>query len=182
VESETVWRVKKNKLEQKVYTADDLMNISMAVDQVAYYIRVPLEVDLAEAGTFMSRKMRATLSKHPVAKDLWPRTEPSDWGLGEALLLDSIEVGIGRVCEPTAHFIGRDFMNFTLTPGNGPFSEVKINIASSHRNGKIDRQYRRSRHLTARNFCRRSARLRHTSGTQNPSRRASFFAFLNTFH
>ena len=65
MESETVWRVKKNKLEQKVYTADDLMNISMAVD-------------LAEAGTFMSRKMRATLSKHPVAKDLWPRTEPSD--------------------------------------------------------------------------------------------------------
>ena len=78
MDSETVWRVKKNKLEQKVYTADDLMNISMAVDQVAYYIRVPLEVDLAEAGTFMSRKMRATLSKHPVAKDLWPRTEPSD--------------------------------------------------------------------------------------------------------
>lgn len=78
LEKLTVWRVKKNKLEQKVYTADDLMSISMAVDQVAYYIRFPLEFDLAGAGSFMSRKMRATLSKHPVAKDLWPRTEPSE--------------------------------------------------------------------------------------------------------
>lgn len=65
----TVWRVKKNKLEQKVYTADDLMNMSMAVDEVAYYIRFPLEGDLANAGA-LSRKMRATLSGHPVAKEL----------------------------------------------------------------------------------------------------------------
>jgi len=78
LEKLTVWRVKKNKLEQTVYTADDLMNISMAVDQVAYYIRFPLQADLADAGAFMSRRMRATLSRHPVAKDLWPRTESSE--------------------------------------------------------------------------------------------------------
>jgi hypothetical protein len=72
-----VWRVKKNKLEQKVYTADDLMNISMAVDQVAYYIRFPLDGDLVNACAFMSRKIRAMLSRHPVAKELWPPMDPA---------------------------------------------------------------------------------------------------------
>jgi hypothetical protein len=78
LEKLTVWRVKKNKLEQKVYTADDLMNISMAVDEVAYYICFPTDGELADVGAFMSRKMRATLARHPVAKDLWPRTESSE--------------------------------------------------------------------------------------------------------
>ena len=77
LEKLTVWRVKKNKLEQKVYTADDLMNISMAVDQIAYCLHFPTEDEVANVGAFMSRKMRATLSRHPVAKDLWPRTESS---------------------------------------------------------------------------------------------------------
>jgi len=54
------------------------MNSSMAVDQIAYYIRFPVEGDLASVGAFMSRKMRATLSDHPVAKELWPRTEPAE--------------------------------------------------------------------------------------------------------
>ena len=75
LEKITVWRVKKNKLEQKVYTADDLMNISMAVDEIAYYIGFPTDGELADVGAFMSRKMRATLTRHPLAKDLWPSTE-----------------------------------------------------------------------------------------------------------
>ena len=78
LEELTVWRVKKNKLERKVYTADDLMNFSMAVDEVAYYIRFPTGGELADVGAFMSRRMRATLTGHPVAKDLWPRTESSE--------------------------------------------------------------------------------------------------------
>jgi hypothetical protein len=78
LEKLTVWRVKKNKLEQKVYTADDLMNISMAVDEVAYYINFPTVGELADVGAFMSRRMRATLTGHPVAKDLWPRSESSE--------------------------------------------------------------------------------------------------------
>jgi hypothetical protein len=72
LEKLTVWRVKKNKLEHKIYSADDLMNISIAVDQVAYNLHYPTDDELASMGPFMSRKMRATLSRHPVAKELWP--------------------------------------------------------------------------------------------------------------
>jgi hypothetical protein len=78
LEKLTVWRVKKNRMERKVYTADDLMNISIAVDQVAYYLHYPTDDELANVGGFMSRKMRTTLTGHPIAKDLWPGTDTAE--------------------------------------------------------------------------------------------------------
>ena len=76
LEKLTVWRLKKNKLEQKVYSADDLMNISLAIDQIAYYLHYPTDDDMARMGAFTSRRMRATISMHPVAEELWHGTEP----------------------------------------------------------------------------------------------------------
>lgn len=72
LEKLTVWRVKKNRLERKVYTADDLMNVSIAVDQVAYYFYFPTDDELANVAGFMSRKTMAALTGYPIARDLWP--------------------------------------------------------------------------------------------------------------
>lgn len=74
----TVWRVRKGDLEKKVFTADDLMNISLAVDQINYYLRFPLDNPFGNSGSFMSRRMRATLTGHPVSKELWHGIAPKD--------------------------------------------------------------------------------------------------------
>ena len=78
LEKITVWRVRKGDLEKKVFTADDLMNISLAVDQINYYLRFPLDNSLGNSGFFMSRRMRATLTRHPVSKELWHGIGPQD--------------------------------------------------------------------------------------------------------
>jgi hypothetical protein len=78
LEKITVWRVRKGDLEKKVFTADDLMNISLAVDQINYGLRFPLDNPFESSGSFMSRRMRATLAGHPVSKELWPGTDTCD--------------------------------------------------------------------------------------------------------
>jgi hypothetical protein len=78
LEKITVWRVRKGDLVKRVFTADDLMNISLAVDQVNYALRFPLDNPFESSGSFMSRRMRATLTGHPVFKELWPRTDPQE--------------------------------------------------------------------------------------------------------
>jgi hypothetical protein len=78
LEKITVWRVRKGDLEKRVLTADDLMKISLAVDQINYYVRFPLGNPFESSGSFMSRRMRATLAGHPVSKELWPRTDPQE--------------------------------------------------------------------------------------------------------
>jgi hypothetical protein len=70
--------VRKGDLEKKVFTADDLMNISLAVDQINYYLRFPLDNPFGNSGYFMSRRMRATLTGHPVSKELWHGIAPQD--------------------------------------------------------------------------------------------------------
>jgi hypothetical protein len=78
IEKITVWRVRKGDLEKKVFTADDLMNISLAVDQVNYYLRFPLDNPFESSGSFMSRRMRARLAGHPVSKELSHRINPQE--------------------------------------------------------------------------------------------------------
>lgn len=78
LEKITVSRVRKGDLEKKVFTADALMNISLAVDQINYYLRFPLDNPFESSGSFMSRRMRATLAGHPVSKELWPRDDSCD--------------------------------------------------------------------------------------------------------
>jgi hypothetical protein len=76
LEKITVWRVRKGDLENKVFTADDLMNISLAVDQINYYLRFPLDNPFENSAFFMSRSMRATLTRQPVSKELWHGIAP----------------------------------------------------------------------------------------------------------
>jgi hypothetical protein len=74
----TVWRVRKGDLQKKVFTADDLMNISLAVDQINYNLRFPLDNPFENSGSFMSRRMLATLTGNPVSKELWHGIVPQD--------------------------------------------------------------------------------------------------------
>ncbi len=57
------------------------MKLSMELDRINYNIRFPVTEDhaatLNESGAYMSRKMAATLSDHPVAKE-WPPYIPND--------------------------------------------------------------------------------------------------------
>jgi len=78
LENITVWRVRKGELEKKVFTADDLMNISLAIDQINYYLRFPLDNPFGNSGSYMSRRMRATLTGQSVAKELWHGIAPKN--------------------------------------------------------------------------------------------------------
>lgn len=74
----TVWRVRQDALESLIVTADDLMNLSMEIDQINYSIRFPADEDLINSGPIMSRHMLATLTNHPIAKDLWPHIDADE--------------------------------------------------------------------------------------------------------
>jgi hypothetical protein len=78
LEKITVWRVRKRHLEKKVFTADDLMNLSLAIDQINYDLRFPLDNVFESSGSFMSRRMRARLAGHPVSEELWSRIDPEE--------------------------------------------------------------------------------------------------------
>jgi len=78
LEKITVWRVRKNDLVKRVFSADDLMNLSLAIDQVNYFLRFPLDNPFENAGAFMSRRMRAKLAGSPVSKELWPKIYPQE--------------------------------------------------------------------------------------------------------
>ena len=77
LEKITIWRVRKGDLEKNVFTADALMNISLAVDQINYYLRFPLDNPFESSGSLMSRRMRATLAGHPVFKSFGPEPTPA---------------------------------------------------------------------------------------------------------
>jgi hypothetical protein len=74
----TVSRIRKDKLEILHLTSDDLMHLSMEVDKANWKIREQTDESFCDGHAYMSRKMAATLSDHPVAKEWQPYIKPEE--------------------------------------------------------------------------------------------------------